>query len=205
MSHYEDTARKIWLPWYQQDYRELIDSVKESIKVHIETFKRNHPEKVVYGYSIYTCNGFPHFGPVLNTVVELETKESQPYYQYCPDEWSDWDDYSCFEKPKQIVASLHREFDQCEARFEDMYEENDAPINAESEDYWQMNIERIHGAILSALSDLKSAGVFDWLADPALIMIWYSDPSDWELLMAKKSIESLVGVEQADEFSLSLQ
>ena len=206
MSNYESAAREIWKLWYEKDYRPLIDAVKESIKEHIKAFGEKNPNKKVYGYSIYTCNGFPHFGPVLNTTEELEKNDFDPYYKYCADEWSDWDDYSCFEKPKELLECLHQEFDECMQKFEDIYEEGEYLINEESELYWEKNVEKVYDSVNLALKELVSEGEFDWLdTDNKLILIWFSDPSSWEFSLAKDSVEALVGENEANEFSATLQ
>jgi hypothetical protein len=206
MSDYEATAKEIWKSWYSQDYKEFTDALKVSIVNHINLFREKNPDVDVYGYSIYTCNGLPHFGPVLNTTKKLEENDSDPYYEYCPDEWSDWDDFHCLDKPKAILESLHCNFDESMERFEDIYEDGGFPINVEVEDYWKMNVERIFHAVLRTLLDLKEEGVFDWLSNShRLILIWFSDSSEWEFSMSKKSIETLNSSEKASKFSAILR
>jgi hypothetical protein len=206
LNDYELKAKKLWKPWYEKNYAEFKSSVKKSIYEHIKIFRAKKPNAKVYGYSLYTCNGLPHFGPVLNRTDQLKESDNQLYFQFCPDEWSDWDDYSCFDEPNRILESLHREFEDIDNQFDEMYEEGDYPVNIESEDYWQNNIEKIFNELVCCLNELKNEGAFDWLEDQnRQIIIWFSDPSDWEFSMSTRSLKTLINSETARRFSLSLK
>lgn len=198
---YTQNVKKIYQPWYDQEYALFIKELKKAILEHIKIFRTKNPDKKVYGYSLYTCNGVPHLNPVLNEIKDIENKDL--YDKYCPDEWHIWDDYSCFIEVQKILDSLHKTFETCEESFENIYENNDASINFESEKYWNIHCHKIVDVMVQAIKELDDEGNFDWLGEEKLLLIWFSDPDDFEFALSKNSIKVLSNT-QLDKFNKAL-
>lgn len=195
-------VQAIWQPWLDTDYQPLQESFKQAISAHLQNYLEQNPDTDIYGLSIYTCNGFPHFSIVLNSKSHLKSIDQKelPYYRYCPDEWPIWEEYGCEDNAIDLIEALHAKFEQIQDEYESL---DPHPYidekETEEDDYWQLSVERIFNTALAALSELKQDGAFNWFATNPVIMIWYSDPSDWELGMCYRSVKTLCDNKTFDE------
>lgn len=166
-----------------------------------DAFRAKHPKVSIYGLSIYTCNGFPHFGLVLNGNENLAevSDEDLSCYKYCPDEWAFWDDFDCLDSTVSLIESLHQKFDHAQDQFDALEPESDDGEPNKEDHYWQDNVEKICQTAVCALKELKEAQCFDWFAAPPVVMVWFSDPSDWEVGMSLGSVETLCGEQVVNE------
>ncbi|MDR6238879.1 DUF4303 domain-containing protein [Aureibacter tunicatorum] len=207
MNRYEDEAIKAWKPWYEQDYRPLINSTKEALLWHMEDLLKDESSKKVRAYGVYTCSGLSHISVVMDLVSDdlngemmYSDDEDLEYLKYCPDEWTEQADLKYFEKPNKIIEDLHEQFEICSEAFEDIYQAGNYSINEESEHYDQRNVENIFDAILQAMKELSREGRFSWMLDDQLVLVWFSDPSDSEFDLSAKSVQMLNKFEVFEEF-----
>lgn len=210
MHTYTERVKAVWQGWYEQDYSELRQEIKVSIAKHIEQLRNKNTNERLYGYSLYTCNGFPHFQAVSNTMEQFEALsdvDELGYYQYCPDEWALWEQYACFERVNDFIETLHRKFESMQAAYEDLDPEGEQAIDYEVERYWQDNVERLFNVSLAALTELKAERSFEFLSQDIepVVLIWFSDASDWEFSMVKQSVETLNSSRCLAEFCLALE
>ncbi|BDM65971.1 hypothetical protein NFHSH190041_34230 [Shewanella sp. NFH-SH190041] len=203
MTAYELEGRAIWQDWMQQDLKPLTEAVKTAVITHMSQFRAAFPQLKPYGYALYSCGGLPHFYPVMNTIE----RAIDEYDKFCPDEWHlHEDNNACIAPANAILDQLHQTFERCQREFDDYYQESDDPINQDVLQFWQTHIEKLFNAMLQALQELDKAGEFDWLEQQnKLVLIWFSDASEWELALSTSAVKALAGSELAQQFYHCLQ
>ena len=149
----------------------LKKELKEAVSKHYEYLKKSFTEETLYGYSLYTSEDVPDLYPVANKLSAIEVDKADAeycYYRYCPNEWSDWDDFGMFSEVNEIITELYQEM-------------NDDFLG------YKKGVLR---QAMQALLELESEGLFGEKNDERFLIVFLSDSANDIMNISAKELNT---------------
>lgn len=144
--------------------------LKKSVYQHYKSICSKYPEEHFYAYCLYTDDDVTSIGPVSNKTSEINNNDIEHlnYYKYCPEEWSDWDDYGLFDHVNTLIKNYYKEM-------EDNFEEYRESILKEA---------------LQILKEIDNEGLFGVKSDERFLVLWISDSNDKYIFLSAKELNT---------------
>jgi hypothetical protein len=199
--YYTDYVVRLWRPYVERDFTDLAEATKRAVVDHLAALKERFPDDSFVGYCLYTCDQIDSLGPVANSLAAVQKHKSDdaPYYKYCPDAWSHWDDFGTFSRVRRILRDIHHVFETTRTEWEFLLSPAHSKVNDEVNEYncWR----GIYDAVLKALSELREEGRLGLpSSEDGVFAIWFSDADEDDETLIKESASRLNTSRVVEEF-----
>jgi hypothetical protein len=141
--------------------------VKTALAEHARELKETSPD--LFGLAVLTGDGIRVSRPVVASITAHELEGAEPYYQYCVDEWKNYDAGHILFDANEPLEALNEKFEEFLEALEDDESYEDGRF-----EWTAAHVAAIDNALIRAMRELKNEGAFDFAPSEVFMVVWVS-------------------------------